>query len=75
VKSLLIVHTATNKTPPNNAQRCRISFQRHCEEPTGPAQSGRPDDRLRDEAIQVDSFDWIASPALAMTTRTINLEQ
>src|SRR6516162_3187222 len=25
---------------------------RHCEEPTGPAQSGRPDDRLRDEAIQ-----------------------
>ncbi len=25
---------------------------RHCEEPTGPARSGRPDDRLRDEAIQ-----------------------
>src|ERR1700722_20051628 len=24
---------------------------RHCEEPTAPAQSGRPDDRLRDEAI------------------------
>jgi hypothetical protein len=26
---------------------------RHCEEPTGPARSGRPDDRLRDEAIQL----------------------
>ena len=25
---------------------------RHCEEPTGPARSGRPDARLRDEAIQ-----------------------
>jgi hypothetical protein len=24
---------------------------RHCEEPTGPARSGRPDDKLRDEAI------------------------
>ncbi len=23
-----------------------------CEEPTGPARSGRPDDKLRDEAIQ-----------------------
>jgi hypothetical protein len=28
-------------------------FQCHCEEPTGPARSGRPDDSLRDEAIQV----------------------
>jgi hypothetical protein len=28
------------------------SLFRHCEEPTGPARSGRPDDRLRDEAIQ-----------------------
>jgi len=25
---------------------------RHCEEPTGPARSGWPDDKLRDEAIQ-----------------------
>jgi hypothetical protein len=25
---------------------------RHCEEPTGPSRSGRPDDRLSDEAIQ-----------------------
>ena len=32
---------------------------RHCE-PTGPAQSGRPDDRLR-EAIQCGGEDWIAS--------------
>jgi hypothetical protein len=42
---------------------CRIKFgnddmehsptlPRHCEEPTGPARSGRPDDRLHDEAIQ-----------------------
>jgi hypothetical protein len=34
------------------AARLRPSFARHCEEPTGPARSGRPDDRLRDEAIQ-----------------------
>jgi hypothetical protein len=26
-------------------------YGRHCEEPTGPALLGRPDDRLRDEAI------------------------
>jgi hypothetical protein len=35
---------------------------RHCEEPTGPREA-RPDDRLRDEAIQTvpeDAF-WIAS--------------
>src|ERR1700683_2461898 len=25
--------------------------EHHCEEPTDPARSGRPDDRLRDEAI------------------------
>jgi hypothetical protein len=25
---------------------------RHCEEPTGPREVARPDDRLRDEAIQ-----------------------
>ena len=31
------------------ARDCQV---RHCEEPTGPARSGRPDDRLRDEAIQ-----------------------
>ena len=40
---------------------------RHCEEPTGPARSGRPDDRLRDEAIQPIAQNWIASLALAMT--------
>jgi hypothetical protein len=37
---------------------------RHCEEPTGPA-FGRPDDKLRDEAIQyalaaLDCFAWFA---------------
>src|SRR4029077_8158892 len=35
---------------PRNASAPELS--RHCEEPTGPARSGRPDDRLRDEAIQ-----------------------
>src|SRR5262249_3904232 len=34
---------------------------RHCEEPTGPARSGQPDDRLRDEAIQGRTSDWVAS--------------
>jgi hypothetical protein len=32
----------------------------HCEEPTGPA-FGRPDDKLRDEAIQLVARFWIAS--------------
>jgi hypothetical protein len=36
-----------------------VSF-RHCEEPTGPA-FGRPDDKLRDEAIQSFLISWIAS--------------
>ena len=38
-----------------------LEHRRHCEEPTGPA-LGRPDDKLRDEAIQ-SSLDcpWIAS--------------
>jgi len=38
---------------------------RHCDERTGPARSGRPDDKLRDEAIQRltarASRLWIAS--------------
>jgi hypothetical protein len=34
-----------------DAIRARV-LSRHCEEPTGPARSGRPDDKLRDEAIQ-----------------------
>src|ERR1700758_1433288 len=41
---------------------------RHCEEPTGPAPLGRPDDRLRDEAIHSATsgfMDCFAS--LAMT--------
>jgi hypothetical protein len=38
---------------------------RHCEEPTGPAFS-RPDDKLRDEAIQFLLPDsWIASRSLS----------
>ncbi len=28
------------------------TIYRHCEERTGPARVGRPDDKLRDEAIQ-----------------------
>jgi hypothetical protein len=40
---------------------------RHGAEPTGPA-FGRPDDKLRGEAIQSFFFAcWIASLALAMT--------
>src|SRR6185503_14011126 len=41
------------------------SRSRHCEEPTGPARSGRPDDKLRDEAIQHRLMDCFAP--LAMT--------
>jgi hypothetical protein len=37
---------------------------RHCEEPTGPA-FGRPDDKLRDEAIQSFLWLWIASRSLS----------
>jgi len=40
---------------------------------TGPARSDRPDDKLRDEAIQSGASDWIASRhfvALAMTSRS-----
>src|ERR1700739_4125928 len=42
---------------------------RHCEEPTGPARSGRPDDKLRDEAIQNDAaaLDYFASLAMTNT--------
>jgi hypothetical protein len=49
--------------------RCALTLAspaRHCEEPTGPARSGRPDDKLRDEAIQfLDALDCFA--LLAMT--------
>ena len=38
---------------------------RHCEEPTGPARSGRPDDRLRNEAIQLRGANLITPPAAA----------
>ena len=46
---------STSVLPNELTQRSRIAEwnrSRHCEEPTGPARSGRPDDRLRDEAIQ-----------------------
>jgi hypothetical protein len=44
-----------------------LLFRRHCE-PTGPARSGRPDDRLR-EAIQrgVAELDCFVATLLAMT--------
>jgi hypothetical protein len=29
-----------------------MALPSHCEEPTGPARSGGPDDKLREEAIQ-----------------------
>ena len=44
-------------------------LSRHCEEPTGPARSGRPDDRLRDEAIQLRGAALDCFAALAMTKR------
>jgi hypothetical protein len=45
-----------------------FSKTRHCEEPTGPARSGRPDDRLRDEAIKLGGSSLIApTRILAMT--------
>src|SRR5580704_6438601 len=40
---------------------------RHCEEPTGPARSGRPDDKLRDEAIQRCGAGLDCFASLAMT--------
>jgi hypothetical protein len=40
---------------------------RHCEEPTGPA-FGRPNDKLRDEAIQLPSGFLDCFAALAMTS-------
>jgi hypothetical protein len=39
---------------------------RHCEEPTGPA-SGAPDDKLRDEAIQLFLVAMDCFASLAMT--------
>jgi hypothetical protein len=47
---------------------------RHCEEPTGPARSGRPDNRLRDEAIQDLNFrtGLLRFVALAMTRERKN---
>ena len=44
-------------------------IERHCEEPTGAARSGRPDDKLRDEAIQNLSAALDCFASLVMTTR------
>jgi hypothetical protein len=47
----------------------QVSRIRHCEAPTGPARSGRPDDRLRAEAIQSPvlwHLDCFASLAMTM---------
>jgi hypothetical protein len=41
-------------------RKANFANSRHCEEPTGPA-IGRPDDKLRDEAIQFVARFWIAS--------------
>jgi hypothetical protein len=43
---------------------------RHCEGPTGPARSGRPDNRLRDEAIQRHDAVLDCFPSLPMTLIT-----
>ena len=42
-----------------------MAAARHCEEPTGPA-FGRPDDTLRDEAIQSEpgALDCFAEPVI-----------
>jgi hypothetical protein len=44
---------------------------RHCEEPTGPARSGRPDDKLRDEAIQLGAAELDCFASLAMTMEAL----
>src|SRR6187551_721325 len=43
--------------------------QRHCE-PTGPARSGRPDDKLR-EAIHIGAKQWIASSPFGLLAMTV----
>jgi len=40
----------------------RIGGARHCEESAGPREVARPDDRLRDDAIQIEGEGWIANP-------------
>jgi cyanate lyase len=52
-----------------NAQAYGYKEDYPLREPTGPARSGRPDDRLRDEAIRswcslLDCFAWLAMTAL-----------
>jgi hypothetical protein len=47
---------AMNNIFPSFLLMCSSAMpHRHFEEPTGPARSGRPDDRLRDEAIHMHS--------------------
>src|SRR5260370_41219411 len=55
-KSTMRIAAAADKLGP---------YCRHCEEPTGPA-FGRPDDKLRDEAIHCRyAVRWIASRSLS----------
>src|SRR5260370_41441585 len=55
-KSTMRIAAAADKIGP---------YCRHCEEPTGPA-FGRPDDKLRHEAIHCRyAVPWIASPDLS----------
>src|SRR5258708_10318245 len=55
-KSTMRIAAAADKLGP---------YCRHCEEPTGPA-FGRPDDKLRDEAIHCRyAVPWIASRSLS----------
>jgi hypothetical protein len=66
-------------TGPREAQpdgpQWRLYASRHCEEPTGPARSGRPDDRLRDEAIQTGVKDLDCFASLAMTGDVVRFQK
>ncbi len=60
-------HPLVREVVPCVCRRSASLFLRHCEEPTGPARSGRPDDRLRDEAIQNRTVALDCFASLAMT--------
>src|ERR1700742_3300903 len=59
------------RSRPKASIKAHYEFRRHCEEPTGPALLGRPDDRLRDEAIHratSGGMDCFASLAMTRTS-------
>jgi hypothetical protein len=57
----------------NSGKSCRgNAFVRHCEEPTGPREA-RPDNRLRDQAIQTVSADALLD-CFASLAMTVNLK-